>query len=236
MEIKMYDVAVVGSGPSGSIAGYWCAKQGLKTCILEKEQLPRDKPCGGGLSKKALSYLPFSIPESIFQREGRGITVYIGDHDPFNLGLDEAIGYLTIRRELDYFLTNQAVNAGAELFEQTEVTGLKSYVNGVTLKTKANSDFKAKIVIGADGIRTKIGKLTGLRPKWPTNQIGYCVKANVPFPKEKIEQTIFPSNHIHLFMGFEPDFHGYIWVFPNRDHCNIGIGDMSKNVLSRKRG
>ena len=44
----MYDVVVVGAGPSGSTAAYYCAKNGLKTLLLEKEKIPRVKTCGGG--------------------------------------------------------------------------------------------------------------------------------------------------------------------------------------------
>ena len=101
MKNESYDVAVVGSGPSGATAAYWCARKGLKTCILEKEQLPREKPCGGAVSKKALSYLPFSVPESILQRGVSGFTLYISDHDPFAVDFGEALGYLTLRKEFD---------------------------------------------------------------------------------------------------------------------------------------
>ncbi|OYT38596.1 MAG: hypothetical protein B6U86_06315 [Candidatus Altiarchaeales archaeon ex4484_43] len=45
-----YDVIVVGAGPAGSTAGRQCALKGLKTLILEKEKLPRYKPCGGGVT------------------------------------------------------------------------------------------------------------------------------------------------------------------------------------------
>ena len=43
----MFDVAVIGAGPGGTVAGKICVKNKLKTVIIEKMPLPRDKPCGG---------------------------------------------------------------------------------------------------------------------------------------------------------------------------------------------
>jgi flavin-dependent dehydrogenase len=47
----------VGAGPAGSVAAYTAAKLGLKTLLIEKEKLPRYKPCGGGLTLKSIDFL-----------------------------------------------------------------------------------------------------------------------------------------------------------------------------------
>src|SRR5208337_4530861 len=56
-----YDVIVVGGGPGGSTAARFCAKVGLTTLIIEKERLPRYKPCGGCLSTKTVHLLGFDL-------------------------------------------------------------------------------------------------------------------------------------------------------------------------------
>jgi flavin-dependent dehydrogenase len=56
-----YDVAVVGSGPAGSAAALYLAKQGVRVGILEKNSLPRYKTCGGGVVRKAIGFLPFDL-------------------------------------------------------------------------------------------------------------------------------------------------------------------------------
>jgi len=56
-----YDVIVVGGGPGGSTAARYCAKAGLKTLLIEKERLPRYKPCGGCLSAKTVRLLGFDL-------------------------------------------------------------------------------------------------------------------------------------------------------------------------------
>ena len=50
----MFDVVVIGAGPGGATASRYLAKKGLKVCMIDKDQFPRDKPCGGGFSESLL--------------------------------------------------------------------------------------------------------------------------------------------------------------------------------------
>jgi flavin-dependent dehydrogenase len=61
----VYDVIIIGAGPGGSLTGYLLSRQGLKVLIVEKEQLPRYKPCAGGLTRRALNILPFDISDVV---------------------------------------------------------------------------------------------------------------------------------------------------------------------------
>ncbi|MBE9540978.1 MAG: FAD-dependent oxidoreductase, partial [Proteobacteria bacterium] len=72
----MYDLIIIGGGPSGSAAGRIAGKKGLKTLLIEKEIFPRYKPCGGALSEHAMSYLDFEIPESMIERDIFGARVH----------------------------------------------------------------------------------------------------------------------------------------------------------------
>ena len=64
-EALTYDVIVVGAGPAGSTAAYDCTKQGLKTLLLEKYKLPREKPCGGAVMYRALRTIGEKIPPDL---------------------------------------------------------------------------------------------------------------------------------------------------------------------------
>lgn len=77
----MFDVVVVGAGPGGSVAAKRCLESGLKTLLLEKRRLPRDKVCsgmimrpwgavGGNLGEGGKDAQSFPAP-FIFQRETR---------------------------------------------------------------------------------------------------------------------------------------------------------------------
>ncbi|HQV30756.1 MAG TPA: FAD-dependent monooxygenase, partial [Calditrichia bacterium] len=52
-----FDVVIVGSGPGGSSAATFCARKGLSTVFLDKEDFPRDKVCGDGLTPQAIYWL-----------------------------------------------------------------------------------------------------------------------------------------------------------------------------------
>src|SRR5207302_5133925 len=58
---KRVDVAVIGAGPAGSLAAYWLADAGASVALLDRARFPRDKPCGGGLTSRAVRMLPFSV-------------------------------------------------------------------------------------------------------------------------------------------------------------------------------
>ncbi len=75
----MYDVIIVGGGPSGASAGRRAGKLGLNALLLEKEEFPRYKPCGGGLSEHAISYLDFELPQDIIEWEVTGANVIFRD-------------------------------------------------------------------------------------------------------------------------------------------------------------
>ena len=57
----IYDIIIVGAGPSGGYLGYLLSKQGYKVKIIDKENFPRDKVCGGGISNKTVEFARFSI-------------------------------------------------------------------------------------------------------------------------------------------------------------------------------
>jgi flavin-dependent dehydrogenase len=56
-----YDVIIIGAGPAGSTAARFCAKEGLKTLLIDKERFPRYKPCGGFISPRVLRQFDFDI-------------------------------------------------------------------------------------------------------------------------------------------------------------------------------
>ncbi|MEA3255385.1 MAG: FAD-dependent monooxygenase [Candidatus Altiarchaeota archaeon] len=113
MKVK-YDVVVVGAGPAGATAGRGCALKGFNTLILEKERLPRYKPCGGAVSTKALSLLDFKIRDELIEKECYGIRFHYGKYviearKPYKLAI------FTSRDKFDMYLAEKAIDAGAEL-------------------------------------------------------------------------------------------------------------------------
>ncbi|HAR45089.1 MAG TPA: geranylgeranyl reductase, partial [Nitrospiraceae bacterium] len=74
----MYDVIVAGAGPAGSTCARLCAKQGLRTLLLDKDRFPRSKTCAGAVSEQALMYLDFPLPHWVIERECFGARLSLG--------------------------------------------------------------------------------------------------------------------------------------------------------------
>ena len=66
--MSTFDVAIVGAGPAGSTAAYRLARSRARVLLLDKTRFPRDKPCGGGLTMRAVRQLPFSVEPVVEDR------------------------------------------------------------------------------------------------------------------------------------------------------------------------
>src|SRR5919112_1066488 len=123
------DVLVVGAGPGGSSAAYWLALAGLDVLLLEKSTFPREKVCGDGLTPRgtrALIEMGIDVSERNGWLHNRGLRV-IGGGQRLHLDWPDLtsfppFGLVRPRADLDAMLANQAVKAGARLYEQTSAT------------------------------------------------------------------------------------------------------------------
>ena len=117
-KIRLYDLIVVGAGPAGASAARTAAQLGLKTLLLEKDKLPRNKLCGGGVTPKVLKLLGFGLPDELIEYTARSTRIHVGE-GCFNFETDRTLVYMTSRTRLDSFLADKAVEAGAELKDGT---------------------------------------------------------------------------------------------------------------------
>ncbi len=111
----MYDVIIIGGGPSGASAARRAGKLGLKTLLLEKEKFPRYKPCGGGLSEHAISYLDFELPKDIIEWEVTGGAKVIFRDQLIKVNKDHRLSVLVSRDKFDNFLLEKAKETGIEV-------------------------------------------------------------------------------------------------------------------------
>jgi flavin-dependent dehydrogenase len=175
----MFDVAVIGAGPAGSVAAKRCAEHGLETVILEKKRLPRDKVCSGmiiGPLAQTLIKQEFGeIPETVLSRppQLKGYMFYTPDVDnQAGQKLDFSVP-LTFRRNLDFWMTEQAVTKGVQIFQGAKVTGIIEKKQGFLIQYEEgheNLEIEAKFIIGADGGTSIIRKYLFPQLKVPYNQ------------------------------------------------------------------
>lgn len=215
----MYDLIVVGAGPAGTCAARSAAQHGLKTLLLEKEQIPRNKLCGGGVTPKVLTRFDFKLPRELVECEVRAARIHVGESLHY-FGTDETLVYMTSRTKFDSFLTEKAVEAGAELRDGSPVNRVEVASSHVEAKTLDGS-FHAKILIGADGMGGPTARTGGFYHAWKPDQVAYAIESEVYVGEKTVQEFVGASSCFDLYFGVSPS--GYGWVFPKDDHLTVGV-------------
>jgi|TARA_B100000315_G_scaffold244692_1_gene269630 geranylgeranyl reductase family protein len=219
---KIYDVAVVGSGPAGAMAAFCLAKKGVRVAILEKSTLPRYKPCGGGIVRKAMQLLPVDVAE-IIERECYRVELnYIPHHLHFSAKRKRPIVSMTMRDKFDYRLVLATRAAGADIFSKCRVVDVVSKVDMVDLMT-SKGPFRARFVVGADGSLSAVAKKSGWRE---TRNLIPAIESEMLVSQEEMDRFCHSARFdFGLFSG------GYGWVFPKKAHLSVGVLSMRKNTV-----
>jgi geranylgeranyl reductase family protein len=208
----MYDCIVVGSGPAGGSAAYQLAKQGRSVLVLEKESLPRYKPCGGGVSPIVGEWFDFDFSPAISLKVNT-IRYTWKMEDPAEATLERTEPIWMVRRDVfDHFLIQQAQSQGAELKDGTEVAGIEFKGDRWQVNT-ANGPFEGRYLIAADGAKGPMARWLGFKER--KARFAGAIEAEAP--------TEGNNGHtIHFDFGMVKN--GYIWNFPKVDGYSIGIG------------
>ncbi|MGQ4870626.1 MAG: geranylgeranyl reductase family protein [Candidatus Thorarchaeota archaeon] len=220
----MYDIVVVGGGPSGAICARRAALKGLKVAVVDKATFPRRKLCGGAVSPQVREILDFDI-DSAVERE-IGVAVVYSPHGQRIVGVLPGVRGLMVRRErFDHLLLQKAREAGAEVFEGVRVVGVEQLRSGIRVLGEGDS-FKAAFVVGADGVNSIVARAVGLRQSWKPDYVGLCIAADVKLPPDIVESITMDSETgepaIELYLGAVKG--GYGWLFPKRDEVSVGVG------------
>jgi len=215
-----YDVTVIGAGPAGATAAKLCAEQGLRTILVEKQKIPRIKPCGGGVSLKALKLINEKIPDLLIEQYVKGFRFFSKSLDSVELRAPAPIGISTTRDKFDAFLVKLAVAAGSELVECNALIDFSRNKDGIFCKLKNNKSFRTSLIIGADGANSFVAQNGGIRQKWLANEIGFCLGTSVPFSNEEMRK--FDPEIFELYFTGIPM--GYGWFFPKKTSVSLGIG------------
>ena len=216
-----YDIIVVGAGPAGSIAARFAAEQGVSVLLLEKDRdVGYPVRCGEAISKAGVEEFIKPDPKWIAATISK-FSFNSPDGTDVILDFGEA-GYVLERRIFDYELARTAADAGAEILTRAYVNGLIFYddkVTGVKYEYQGEQkELKAKIVIAADGVESRVGRWAGLTTHIDFRDMESAVQitaANIPVDQDT------------LYFYFGEDFapQGYFWIFPKGNNkANIGLG------------
>ena len=118
--MKHYDAIVVGGGPAGSTTAYRLAEQGASVLLADKATFPRDKPCGGGMTMRAVRQCPVD-PTPVVEEEVDQVELRFRYGDAVVHRTNEPVVWMTQRRRLDAFLLDAARERGVEVREGVKV-------------------------------------------------------------------------------------------------------------------
>ena len=215
------DVIVAGAGPAGATAALRLARAGVRVIVVERYALPRQKPCGGGISTRVLTRFPWlreplsripTHPVSSLYLEGPSGGV-------FRMHSNGPAVILIRRIEFDYLLASLARNAGARIMDATAIAQAHQDAHGVTLRTRDGRELRAPMVIAADGVNSVIARRLGLNPGWPPGRLALDMMEETP----NSLLTAAEPETLSVFYGYG-GAHGYAYIFPKREHVNVGIG------------
>ena len=218
-----YDVIVVGAGPAGSITAHDCAEAGLKTLLLEKFTLPREKPCGGAVMYRGLHILKGRLPRSLIEQKIFGLRFVLPHTNDLEFKSDKMIGITVFRDKFDEYLARRAEGSGAELRDQSRVTRafVKDDHAGVLLSD--GTEHRAEFIVGADGVNTVVGTSLGLRPaRKDLTRHGLGMESDFFVGEQGVIDAMQGDPTILELLPVEGRV-SYGWIFPKREYLSIGI-------------
>ena len=230
------DLLVVGAGPAGSAAATWAARSGREVLLADAATFPRDKPCGDGLTPRAVyelrrlglgSFLSGRAVNRGLRAAGFGQTLHL----PWPGGSLPAHGGAVPRLELDATIRDVAVAAGAKTVDAVRAVDVERRGGAVSsVHMRRGSDtvtVRCRQLVVADGARSQLGRMLGRT--WHRDT-AYGVAARGYIASERSDDP-WISSHLEL-RGTENELlSGYGWVFPlGEGMVNIGVGTLATSA------
>ncbi|HIG26126.1 MAG TPA: geranylgeranyl reductase family protein [Acidimicrobiia bacterium] len=237
MAEHVYDLLIVGGGPAGAATAYWAAQAGLDVVFVERKVFPRDKTCGDGVPPRAVHQLEeMGLADELAKyhkfdglraiAHGRTLEMKWPDHEVF-----PSHGYVVRRYDLDAFVADNAVEAGATLLMGTEavrpMTDANDQITGAVVLDKASDtehEIRARYLVIADGANSRFGRALGTaRDK--SFPMGIAIRGYFESPLHD-DPWIESSLDVRDRQGNAMP--GYGWIFPvGNGTINVGIGLLS---------
>jgi len=210
----MAEIAIVGGGPSGAMCGEQLARAGHSVSIFD-EHLAWEKPCGGGLTNKAIKYFPFLLDNPFPKKLVNSVELIASDEQRVTMKMKQPI-VIYSRTVLNGMLLQRAQEAGCRV-QRSHVIGVET--NAEKPRYCVDGEWrKTDYLVLAAGARNQL------------------LPETRPLQRDELEMTqgyFVPETAEAITIKFLPHFEGYIWSFPRQDHLSVGIcGSMSVHTSS----
>jgi flavin-dependent dehydrogenase len=200
----MKDIAIVGGGPAGALCGERLASSGFKVTIFD-ERLAWEKPCGGGLTHKAIETYPFLLDSPHPKKIVRTAELISSRGHRARFEMNHPI-VIYARKVLNGLLLDRAVAAGCTAV-CARVTNVNTNAERVRLMIDREERFSDFVVLASGARNQLLPDTTALRADDLEMTLGYFV----------------PTEEDIIKIKFLKEFEGYLWSFPRADHLSVGI-------------
>lgn len=215
------DVVIVGAGPAGATAARALALGGARVRLVDRARFPRNKPCGGAISMRALERFPHLAPvlDRISTRLISRLHLESPKGETAELRSDGPAALMIRRTEFDELLVRLAQEAGADLIEGAEITQVERTGRTILLMTRKGERMDASFVIAADGANSVIARRFGMNRGWGPSAVALDMMEETPFES----LACADPDLLWVAYGYR-NTHGYAYIFPKRSHVNVGVG------------
>ena len=225
-EAPQFDVVVVGGGPAGAAAATDLARAGRRVALLDKAG--RIKPCGGAIPPRLIR--DFAIPSYLLKARVAKATMISPKGVRVEMPIEGGFVGMVDRAEFDEFLRARAAETGAERIRGTYERLSRNADGTVVVRYRPQGeayemDLNTKIVIGADGALTEVGRQEVKGAERPSFVFAY--HEIIEAPPERCDRC-----EIYYRGSLSPDF--YAWIFPHGATMSVGVGSARKG-FSLKR-
>jgi geranylgeranyl reductase family protein len=222
-----YDVVIVGSGPAGANAALELATEDLSILVLEKDKIPRKKPCGGAMPSSVEKLVSIDL-DSIIKNRVKDIRFYNKGQDKVDVSMQNESILMVDRSEFDMFLLKKAAEiAKGKLTIRDQCSLLKLEQEDTVVRSYLDNgeSVTSTYLIGADGAlgKTALSLSNSYRKQYaPTFDLEITTSSQY-----------FKQHKNHMIMDYFCVESGYGWIFPkskNRFSCGIGTWGKPLNL------
>jgi menaquinone-9 beta-reductase len=203
------DVVIVGGGPAGLVTALSLLRTAPeladRVVVLEKGRYPREKYCAGALGGRGDAILAdLDARPDVPGVDVRGMSFVCGAGEREEK-LDAPIGRVVRRVEFDAALAAIAERRGVRILDGAKVTSIDDESGGATVHAADGRSWRARVVVGADGVGSAVRKAVGLGPGLLRAQV-------LEVDTEPTE--LDGERDVLRFCAFDRTLAGYTWDFP----------------------
>jgi digeranylgeranylglycerophospholipid reductase len=213
-----YDIIIIGAGPGGALAAYHAVKKGVKVLVIDKKsEIGKPVRCGEAIISTLLDEYQIK-PNSRWISNHISTIRAISSKGRTIQFKTITKGYILDRTNFEKMLISRAEDQGANVMLRTTVTGLsKKGIEVYEADSKNRSSINGRIIIGADGVESRIGRWAGINTTLELKDIGVCAQY-------QLRNVDLDTDTVELYWGEKYSPGGYAWAFPkNDDLSNVGV-------------